>query len=139
MHLNLRKPDEVGEVIVDEARSKRIQDKYKRLVDQGLYQDNDMRSFSNHKWVAIVHFNDKTIYVLTYPIVSVQPDCYIKTCACGTVIFKEQLQYIVDRPVDIEDVLDDIQLVLNKPNTDFDGDPAVANPHANTQQHKEMV
>jgi hypothetical protein len=110
-------PSKVDEVIVDEARSARIQEKYKRLVDHGLYENNDLRSFANSQWNAIVHFDDKTLYVFTYPITSTKPTCYIKTCSCGTVIFKEQIEYIVERPVDLEDVLDAIQLAL-----DFVGD-----------------
>jgi hypothetical protein len=114
----IRHPSEVDEFIVDEARGKRIQDKYQRLVDHGLYEDNDLRSFANGLWNAIVHFDDKTLYVFTYPIISASPACYIKTCACGTVVFKELLDDADFKGVlDLEDVLDAIQETL-----DFDGD-----------------
>lgn len=122
-----------------ENRVERIKAKYQDLVNLGLYENHDLRSFANSLWNAIVHFDDKTLYVFTYPIISGAPVAYIKTCACGTVVYKEHIGDVLGDVVDLEDVLDAIQLVLNKPNTDFDGDPAVANPHANTQQHKEMV
>lgn len=121
--LKIRHPSEVEGFLVDEARGKRIQEKYKRLVDHGLYENNDLRSFANGLWNAIVHFDDKTLYVFTYPIISAQPACYIKTCRCGTVVFKEQIQHVVERPLDIEDVLDAIQLAL-----DFVGDDLAEDP-----------
>lgn len=148
-------PKDTHAIKVDEARAERIRTKYQRLVDHGLYENSDLRSFSNSQWTAIVHFDDKTVYVFTYPIISGTPVAYIKTCSCGSAVYKEFLGDLLGHVVDLEDVLDAIQLALDfagddlvddplptinlyrdpelrltdKRNTDFDGDPAVANPH----------
>lgn len=115
----LQHTDAAQSVEVDEARSDRIRNKYQKLVDQGLYENHDLRSFSNSLWNAIVHFDDKTLYVFTYPIISASPACYIKTCSCGTVVFKELLDDADFKGVlDLEDVLDAIGEHL-----DFNGDP----------------
>lgn len=126
-------------VEVDEERSDRIRNKYQKLVDHGLYENNDLRSFSNSLWNAIVHFDDKTLYVFTYPIISASPACYIKTCSCGTVVFKELLDDVDFKGVlDLEDVLDAIQLTL-----DFAGDevgadlPQIPFNHPYLKQTKE--
>jgi hypothetical protein len=135
-----------------EARDKRIKEKYQKLVDRGLYENCDMRSFPLGLATAIVHFKDKAIYVMTYPIISATPAAFIKTCACGAVMYKEMDRDIHEPSVDIERVLDGIAQVLDfdgdkpttgielsgrnpelhydSPNTDFDGDPDVPNPHA---------
>lgn len=153
----LRHPDDLDDIIVDKTRSERIKAKYQKLVENGLYENNDLRSFANSQWNAIVHFDDKTLYVFTYPIIAAQPACYIKTCRCGVVLLKEQIHQLVEHPVDIEDVLDAIQLALDfvgdevtaiRPpgrhpelgrNTDFDGDPNVSNPHGRIQPRAVQV
>lgn len=129
-----------------ENRVERIKAKYQDLVNLGLYEDFDGRSVTNVPWTAIVHFHSKTIYVYAFPIVATSPACYIKSCECGGVNFVDLQPEHEEDPVDMEKVLDAIRkdfevmgLLRRKPNTDFDGDPAVANPHANKQQHKEMV
>lgn len=103
--------------MVDSTRDKRIKEKYQKLVDRGLYEIADMRSFSLGVATAIVHFKDKAIYVMTYPIISATPAAFIKTCACGAVMYKEMDRDIHEPSVDIERVLDGIAQVL-----DFDGD-----------------
>jgi hypothetical protein len=133
----LQHTDVAHSVEVDEERSSRIKAKYQKLVENGLYENHDLRSFSNTLWFSIVHFDDKTIYVFTYPMVSATPAAYIKTCTCGSVVFKELDRDIHERVVDLEDVLDAIALpdyaqfcLRDQHNTDFDGDPDVPNPHA---------
>jgi hypothetical protein len=127
--------------MIDNERDGRIKEKYQALVDAGLYEQSDMRSFQLGSAVTIVHFNDKTLYVMTYPILSATPAGYIKTCSCGTVMYKELERDIHEVDIDLEKILDAIALevdskedlsLLDKPNTDFDGDPAVRNPHDNT-------
>jgi len=103
---------------IDLHRDDRIMAKYKELVDNGLYENSDLRSFGNTQWTAIVHFDDKALYVFTFPIISGTPIAYIKTCSCGTVVYKEFLGDLLGHVVDLEEVLDAIQLALDsKDNT----------------------
>jgi len=101
----------------EEARDARIKEKYLNLVERGLYENCDMRSFPLPYATAIALFNDKAIYVMTYPIVSATPAAYIKSCSCGSVVCKERERDDHEGFIDLEKVLDRIAAVL-----DFDGD-----------------
>jgi hypothetical protein len=109
----LQHTDVAHSIEVDEERSSRIKTKYQKLVDDGLYEQQDGRSFTHALFTAIVHFPSKTIWVYTFPIIAAAPSCFIKTCKCGGILYKDLQPEHEEAPVDMEEVLNFIHVYLD--------------------------
>jgi hypothetical protein len=123
-----------------ENRIERIKSKYTDLVNKGLYENFDSRSFATPLWNAIVHFPSKTVWVYTYPIIGTMPASFIKTCECGGVHFKDLQQDHDEDKVDMESVLDSIRKSLDIDDAllKLEFEPIPFNPSYTTQT-KETV
>lgn len=93
-------------------RTNRIKVKYQKLVDDGLYEQQDGRVFTHALFTAIVHFPSKAIWVYTFPIIAGAPVCFIKTCK-GGILYKDLRPEDDEVTVDMEEVLDFVQLYLD--------------------------